>query len=344
MATIRDRADAARFYYTGADSDGGDQAEPDLSLGSFRSSTEVEGLVHDTDPAYGTVDYVAGYNGPGTGVITTTAPDQIQYTAPGGAIGPAVTIADGETHVVESNNPSKYIRFTRTQAAALPSDTDNIVLTDPANGVIGARDAVDADFNGGPLVRAVMMKNEHVSSSNITSLILFLGALGTYTSSVSSNLDNYGAGEIALDCSDWPESGWCLLIQTADGFPIEVVYYYARTDSKIYVGASGRGRMDTIPKDHTGLSMRAVPIPGMQLAIETPDADELSGDLTVGETYIPPDLVFTKPWGTAAWMFPISIGTMAKDDMIGIWFKLDMPPGVIGESDVLKHIRLNGID
>ena len=80
MPEIQTRADSLREYLTGANSDGGTQTNPNLSLGDYRSSTEaVSMLINIVNPVFGLqVTFAAGGNTVGVGTLTAVDANTIQ--------------------------------------------------------------------------------------------------------------------------------------------------------------------------------------------------------------------------------------------------------------------------
>jgi len=116
----RTHADALRVYAAGATRTRGHVGSMAESIGGYRSATEIRSLeVRRVAPIRGIhVLYAAGKNGPGQGLLSAPDANTLTWTPPGAAIGEAVTIADGETKIIEGEEPSRYIRVKRV------SDTD----------------------------------------------------------------------------------------------------------------------------------------------------------------------------------------------------------------------------
>lgn len=137
----RSRADAIAAFLSGAGSAGGAQADPDLSLGNFRSSSRAGSLGHLlTGVLHGVrVDFAAGANGAGTGSLEATDVSSLRWTPPGGTPGGAVAIADGEQKLLEGSDPSKFVLVTRTSADDL-SGVAGVELVPVFNDVIAQAD------------------------------------------------------------------------------------------------------------------------------------------------------------------------------------------------------------
>ncbi len=122
MPATGQRADAVQMVHTGAVSHAVAQADPDASLGAYRSSTRAGGLgfILSSPIANLRLDYVSGANGSGVGAITVADANSVRWTAPGGTDGPAVAIASGETKLLEDGaDPGKFVIVRRTTSAAL---------------------------------------------------------------------------------------------------------------------------------------------------------------------------------------------------------------------------------
>ena len=332
MPEVLTHADSLRFYLSGAESDGGVQADPDLSLGLYRSSSEVASLVQAEALPEGTIDFVSGSNGIGTGNIEFINPSDVKWTAPGGVQGAAVTIADGETKLLEDTTVSKFTRFTRNQAGAFANNNEDVELTYPPNNGIATADLTgDQTKYDKEFLRSVIMRNVH-AADDITSLKFWLDLVGTLTGNPTvSQLPATGPGEISrpvASFTDWPKSGWCLITFTGAAFDTrEIVYYYARTDYTLYIGESGRGRMGTYPS--AGVSTDGLfPIPGFQFAVEAPSAQStgyFSSIISTGQTEIPAGLAWYNEFLVTG---AISVPTLAAGEIYALWFKHDVVGGM----------------
>jgi len=156
MPLINQRADSLRLYLSGASSDAGTQADPALSLGNFRSTTRCGSLGYIlTSPIAGArVDFVSGANGTGTGTLYAPTVNTLAWTAPGGTQGEAVTIANGETRVIEDADAGKFIIVTRTSADDL-TGTSSARLVNIYNDVFGQTNAAAGTGNA---YRCVVLK------------------------------------------------------------------------------------------------------------------------------------------------------------------------------------------
>jgi hypothetical protein len=95
--------------------------------------------------------YVAGANGSGAGSLAATGTDTLAWTPPGGTQGASVTILNGETKTLEGGGaagPNKYLRVTRTSAAAL-TGTATVTLADVFGNEFGLDNVSSAEAAAG---------------------------------------------------------------------------------------------------------------------------------------------------------------------------------------------------
>ena len=107
-----DGPDSLQLYLTGAAYTGAAQLDASASLGGYRSLARAEALcVHRMAPlSHTVVEYVAGKNGAGIGVLEAVGASSLRWKAPGGSPGPPVTIANGERKVLcDGTDSSAYV-------------------------------------------------------------------------------------------------------------------------------------------------------------------------------------------------------------------------------------------
>lgn len=319
-------ADSLRFYLTGAASDGAAQSDPDASLGLWRSSSEVAvfditetGSVGDID-----IEYADGANGIGDGLLTASGVSELRWTAPGGSIGAAVTILNGETKILEDGGDSnKYIRVKRTSAVNL-SGTETITLADKFNNVFGHDNISSGEASAGHTDhRCICAKNE--ASGSVTVLKVYLNTLGTRRTSDVAALPGSGAGIIQTSGSfaDWPNVGYCRITDNG-GTLREIVYYSSRTDTVLTVPAAGRGLLGTSAGAGAATDVCDA-VPGIRIGIQAPSSQPAGffEDETGDET-VPPAAVTT--WYTG--ITPATgaaIGTLTTGQIYGIWVQREIP-------------------
>jgi len=323
MSEENTRADSVRLYLTGAASQGGAQADPDLALGGYRSSTEALLFGHTIDSPIAniTVDYVSGGNSVGAGTLTAASVDTLQYTAPGGAIGPAVTIANGETKIIEDAAASAYIRVTRTSVTDL-TGTATINLVHLFNNVFGFDDVLDAEQTAGDVeYRCFCLKN--TSASIVKNLTAWIGTLGTQLVSALTQLSASGAGTISVssgDYTDWPASGFCR-VEDSGGTLKEIVYYGSRTTTALTIDAAGRAALGTTAAAGAATDL-IYAVPGVQIATETAVSDAVQ--TIADEDTAPTSLTFDEGITAAT---GLDLGDLAAADEVFVWIERNVIAG-----------------
>jgi hypothetical protein len=337
------RADSLGVYGTGAGADGGTQADPNLSLGGYRSSREVAvlGATLTSPIANVTLNYVSGANGTGSGTLGATGTDTLAWTPPGGTQGPAVTVLNGETKILEgggAGGANKYVRVTRTSAAAL-SGTATVDLSEVYNNDFGLDNVSSAEASAGDSeYRCVCLKNR--SSVTIAGVKAYLGLLGTTRVSDGGQLGVSGAGTITTTGSfaDWPSSGFCQ-VKTNLGAIREVVYYTSRTNTQLTVPAAGRGRLATAAA--AGASTDSLEaIPGMRLGKEAPTGSSTTGNAqtVANENTAPAGITWNTGTSGAA---GVNIGDMAAGAIYYLWMHREVPAGAVAAPSVLRLVGLD---
>lgn len=148
MATPYTGYDGLGVYLSGdpsADAAYGSSA----SLGGSRLAAEVLPLAFHIEQAIPqvAVEYVSGTCGPGVARLKVSGADALRFSAPGESLGPAVTVAVGQTVVVPSATASKWIRVTRDRPGALRQTPMGATLTlaPPYNNAIAQGNALVSD-------------------------------------------------------------------------------------------------------------------------------------------------------------------------------------------------------
>lgn len=335
-------ADSLWYYLTGAGSDGGAQADPDASLGDYRSSTAVESLTPTSSAIVlgsGSLTLVrVGDGQEGTGTVTAIDADSITWTPPGGSAGATVQIMNGETRQIRGSDQDRFIIVTRDNANSF-TGTDTITYAYASPCVFGFRTLTPAERVAGiTLYRGIMLKNE--SATGITTVKFALDVLGTQRVSDSGQLGASGAGTITSSTGgafdDWPAQGFCA-IKIAAGTLREVIYYSSRTATELWVPAIGRGALSTTPA--AGLATDTVDaIPGLRMAKEAP-ASQPSGNIqTIADEE-------TSPTGRT-WKIPITDAEaeamidLSAGYIYGLWLEMDVPAGVEAEQLATRAIRV----
>lgn len=339
MPDEKTRADSIRTYLTGAGSDGGAQTDPDASLGNFRSSTLAALMgISITSPISGiTVEDVAAENGEGVGSLEASGSSELKWTPPGGTQGVAVTIANGETKIVEGGGVgefNKWIRVNRTSASPL-SGTATVTLADVFNDVVGFDNVSSAEASAGDdEYRAVMMKNEN--PTQIDNLKVFIKTLGTQRVSDTTQLPGAGAGTIETTGSfaDWPDQGWCH-IKDNGGTTREVVYYSSRTATVLTVPSTGRARLGT--SAGAGAADDTLDaVSGIRIGHEAPSGQPAGFIQTIADEDTAPGAITFNIEITAA--LGVQIGSLATGNIAGLWIHRETPAGAVADANVLHHI------
>lgn len=344
MGLERVGADSVRFFLTGAGSHEGAQTDPDLSTGGYRSSTEIETLEHVDDGGIAnvTVDFVSGANGPGAGTVTATGSSTLTWTAPGSSTpGDAVTIANGETRVLEDGaDPSKYVRVTRTSATAL-SGSSVVEIADVYSNLLGMESTSSAERTSGKTVyRCLAMVNNPVGvgveAEDISVWIEAVAGTVRGPSVFSATLAASGASTVGLssgDFADWPDAGWAK-IETSAAALREIVYYTSRTSTVLTVPAAGRGLCGTTAAA-MGATDKVVPWCGMTFSVQAASSQP-SGyfDNADPQSTNPSALTYRadRMDGGYTW------GSLAEDEQVGIWLRYHVPAGAVATPAPPLHL------
>ena len=342
MAEVQTRADAFRRFLTGAASHAGAQTDPDLSLGNFQSSTLIQPSTWVRTNAISgiDIDYVSGENGEGAGTLIAFGVDDLKWTPPGGSQGTAVTIANGESKLVEGGGASgrnQFVRLTRTSASDL-TGTETITTTIAYNNVIGFDDVTSAEQAAGDdEYRAICIRNVH-ATAEVKSITVQVATLGTQRTTDTAQLAASGASTIETSGSfaDWPEVGYAL-IKDSGGTETEIIYYSSRTATVLTVPAAGRGILGS--SEVAGNATDTVDaIPGIAIGLDAPTsqpAGSFVDNTGADEDTAPATIVFSTPItdGDA-----LTIGDLGTDEIYGVWTWRHVPAGSEARSGVVHHI------
>jgi len=340
MADEKTRADSLRMYMTGAGSDGGAQTDPDACLGNYRSSTECTQLGNTvTSPISNvTINHVNGANGVGDGTLAAASVDTLKWTAPSGTLGDAVTIANGETKVLEDGaEPEKCIRVTRSSATDL-SGTATVSLAEEYNNLVGFDNISSAEASAGDdEYRCICVKNE--STMTVSSVKAYVATLGTQVTTNSTQLGASGAGTITTTGSfaDWGERGFAH-VKSAAGATKEIVYYNSRTATALTVAAAGRGLLGTsatagAAEDTTD---HVAPI---RLAKEAPTGSSTAG---YAETIADEDTAPAATMDSGCTLATgLDIGTLLTGEIYFIWIHRHAPVGQVSDATCYQRFNLS---
>lgn len=161
MAEVFRGPDALHVYLTGAVEEGIGQYDHALSLGGARSGARVSTMTVQRVTAFPglRLRHVGAANGIGTGRLFAGGANKLKWAAPGEGYGALVEILDGQTRVLYSATPSKYIVVERTSVLPL-SGVENIQIADTANNVIGMSNFTTAQSTAGSAKRrGLILKN-----------------------------------------------------------------------------------------------------------------------------------------------------------------------------------------
>jgi len=340
MADTQTRADSLRLYLTGAGSDDGSQIDDNASLGGYRSSTEVVSLAASRASAIAniTIDFVAGKNGIGAGTLTVTGDDTLTWTPPGGTVGSAVTILNGESKLIEGSDVSKWVQVTRTSATAL-TGTETTTLTYQLNNAVALDNVSSSEASSGDdEYRIVAIRNNNVDAA-VESLKVMIGTLGTQATADTDQLAASGAGTIETTDSfaDWPNSGFAH-VKNAGGTTQEIVYYASRTDTVLTVPAAGRAQLGTSATAGAGTDTVDA-VPGIRIAKEAPTGDSSTGSCqTIADESTAPTSVTWNTGITAA--TGLDIGSLASGDIYFIHIHRKITAGSSALSRIINLIDM----
>lgn len=342
MADVMTGPDSIRQYHTGAASYGGSQSDPDLSLGLHLAGDEVTAVTSSrTSPiANITLDFASATNADGTGTLTASSASGLKWTPPGGVQGDEVTIANGETKMVQggSGYTNCFVRVTRTSATAL-TGTETVTISAAPNNVAAFDDVSAAECTAGDSeYRCIGLKN--VSSNSVQNIQAYVNTIGTARVTASGQLGASGAGTISISTGtfdDWPTSGYAR-IETNVPALREIVYYSSRTSTSLTVPADGRQLLGTT--NAAGAATDTVySVPGIRIAMDAPTSQPngTAEDETGTGEGTSPGLTFNSSI-TAA--LGEQIGTLAAGEWCGLWIHRHIPAGAVGRPNVVQDIRL----
>lgn len=336
------RDDSIGMYHTGAASDEAAQTDPDLSLGNYISSTRISHVeAQDMTPNLGscamTIVFIAGANGLDNGTLTAASADTVTWTPPGGSVGAAVTIANGETKVVEGSSQHKYVVVTRDSATDMSASATVTIVQSKPN-AIGFDGVSSAEQTAGDNeYRCIGLKNKN--STEVKDVKVRLELLGTPEDGDVSTLPASGAGTIVTSESfaDWPQQGYAVSYRTTTQY--ECIYYSSRTDTTLTVPAAGRGMFGTTEQVAT-VDDVWFPIPGHALGKEAPSSQP-NGNFTdktgAGEGSAPGGVTFSLPVVYGSIDDSIEIGDLDNEEIYAVWEWREIPAGAT--SDTGAHMR-----
>ena len=161
------------IYLTGASADSATQIYPENSLGGFRADTPLRRLgvlIADETSQIPQIriDRVSGDCGEGEAALTATDADTLQFVAPGGTAGTAVAIANGETKIITSNDPDKWVQATRESSDPM-AGVMTLNLVKAFNSAVGGSNTTSA---GSTEYHGAMLR----ASAAVTNIYVWIGA------------------------------------------------------------------------------------------------------------------------------------------------------------------------
>jgi hypothetical protein len=326
---------------TGAGSYQAAQANVGSSLGGYLSSTRTGGMaISNPSPLSGvSVTYASGGNGDGTGVLTATSTTTLAYTAPGGTQGPAVTIASGNSYLLyDAANPAAYVIVSVTTNSLSNGASSTVVLTTAQDNGISGLDVTSAQTTAGAVLYwGLGLIN--ASSVQASSVICYLGELSASQPTDGGQLPASGAGTLVTSGGTFsaaPQSGMAQ-IYTSGGTLREVILYYDRNNTTLYVAAGGRGVQGTTAA--AGAAGDTVHfVPPIRLGLEVPTFNSGQGVQTIAnQTVAPTGVTFNRGITSAA---GLSIGNLSAAGWAGVWLEETIPAGSPSNPAALFNLKL----
>lgn len=318
--------DALRVYGSGAASDGGAQADPDLNLGGFRSSTECQPYAVFGGMLGIVIERASGGMLTGEGILESDGTGRLRWTEPGSStpgdwkfVGAnAVTVLSG----VEG------LRVRRTGGIP-PAGAKSIRILDQYNNAFGQDNASNAErAAGNTQYRAFFLKNEGIATLTARLYLQQLGASRVISATYASS------GAIAIaptgGVKDWPLSGFFENQDTG-----EVLYYASRTDSTLTVPAAGRDVFAEVGGGAAGsIGDVLYAIPGQRIAKESPVSGAVQ--TIAGETTAPTGLSFKH--GVDTDDADVVSETLLPGQQVGVWTERRVVAGASARAQVALDV------
>lgn len=338
-----ERGDSVRLWLTGANSDGGAQADPDAALGNYRSSTEASrvGFVQ-LSPLPGLFVRAASRANGGdgrAGAIVTESRTAVKYFAPGSIeAGPvAMPLVTGQTVTLEDGaNPAKWVRVERTDATPQFFGSSSVELTDQFGNLFGFTDVTNSQRSaGGQFYRACMVRN--VAMPTAYDVRFWVAELADSSTAAGGALGSSGAGTITGPTDaflGWPTAGWAR-VEQSNGTLREIVYYASRGDNTLTVPSAGRARLGTSAAAGS-VNDRVRCVPGVRIAWE-PASPAFGGSVqTIADETAAPTSV---TWSTAVTPASgVAAGDLQTCRQGALWIERDVSAGAAAHAKLLNLI------
>ena len=339
MATARTKVDALGIYLSGASSDGAAHDIPDNCLGGYRSSIEARraGFLVKSFKKHLRIDWVSGSNGTGDGSIAAQSSSAVKWTPSGGTIGASVTIANGETKLLEASTTAQAVRVTRVSADAL-NGSMTLGILPIFNDALGMDNVTSAEALAGlDTYRAVFLRNH--SDASITSIAIWIKTLGTQRTTGTAQLGATGSGTIttatASGFADWPACGWAHIKNA--GTTREIVYYTSRTSTSLTVPAAGRARLGTSAGAGAGTDTIDA-VPGIRIGLEAPSSSAIQ--TIANDSTAPSGITWNAQTTSAA---GLTIATLTTSSDYGLWVHREIPAGAFADANIQNAINIEFI-
>lgn len=344
MPDEKTHGDSVRWYLSGATFDGEEQLDPNLSLGNYRSSTEVREIGFEPFSMLSglTIERVSGGVGPGGAVLRGLPPNRLRFKAPGGDYGNTVEIGVGETKVVEDRyRETAFLRVRRWGTTDLDGSTLLRCARRYGN-AIGMSDISDAERAAGvEKVRAIVAK---VESSSSVEVEIWIRPLADPVVSDQDYLPATGTGtiETSEDLSLFRPFGFAR-VETSVGALREIVFYSGDlSNGKLnVVDSAHRGLLGTTPS--AGAFDDVIyPVPGLRISGEPPVGGKF--EEVPNENTLPTGPFIS--WRSGISPTPgesVQFGGMAPGEIKALWIRLTLPP-IAGSTYMSDVEALNSLE
>lgn len=337
MATAYTKIDALGLYLSGASLAGGAQNNPASSLGGYRANKEVQRMgfvVRSGNMRPIRVDWISGSHAAGQGELRASGTTSLIWDPSDTTLGTAVSIANGETKLIEASNSAYSLRCTRMSTDAMRGQL-TLGIVDVFNDLLAFDNISSADATAGKAnYRAAFIRNH--SGSTITDIKIWIKTLGTQRVSGTAQLGGAGAGTIttatASGFADWPTSGWCHIKNA--GTTREIVYYTSRTGTSLTVPSAGRARLGT--SAGAGANTDTIDaVPGIRIGLEAPSSDAIQ--TIANETTAPSGITWNAQTTSALGLTHASLAASAD---YGLWIHRDTPAGMVAGTQIRNSLNI----